>query len=291
MNDIYEIKYPDTEKIPLVMDSPHSGRLYPDDFGYACAFEDLQRGEDNEVDILFANATDYGATFLKAHFPRTYIDVNRAIDDVEPDIMEAPHEKDFAPSPRAHAGIGLIRRIARPGVPVYDRKLRTEEIDSRIENYYIPYHEALQKLIDDTHYDYGQVWHVNCHSMPSYKSINSMAPQTVPMFSKQPDFVLGDRDGTSCTLDFTHSLRDYLRKRGFRVAINNPYRGVEIVYRHGQPSIGRHSIQIEINKALYWNESQQKRTADFRAFKQEIDDLQIYLASYVRSTLMTMAAD
>lgn len=291
MNDIYEIKHPEAEKIPLIMDSPHSGRSYPDDFGYVCDFKDLQRAEDNEIDILFASAPQYGATFLKAHFPRTYIDVNRAIDDVEPEIMDDSWTPDFRPTQRAHAGIGLIRRIARPGVAVYNRKLTGEEVYNRIDNYYVPYHDALQTLIDDTHYDYGQVWHVNCHSMPSFKIINSMSPQPVRLFSKQPDFVLGDRDGTSCSLEFTHALRDYLRGQGFRVAINNPYRGVELVQRHGVPSAGRHSIQIEINKALYWDESAQERTSSFRPFKNQIEELMHFLSTYISGQLMTVAAD
>ena len=41
--------------------------------------------------------------------------------------------------------------------------------------------------------------------------------------------IVRDRDGTSCDLEFTHALRDFLRGLGYRVAINNPYRGVELV--------------------------------------------------------------
>ena len=90
-NTCYALFHPlGSEDIPLVIDSPHSGREYPSDFGHACAREALERAEDNEVDALFDSAPVHGAPLLCALFPRTYIDVNRAETDIDPDLLGEP---------------------------------------------------------------------------------------------------------------------------------------------------------------------------------------------------------
>jgi N-formylglutamate amidohydrolase len=274
--------------IPLVIDSPHSGRSYPADFGYACPQAALERAEDNDVDILFESAPEHGASLLCALFPRTYIDVNRAETDIDADLLAEPWPASLMPSSRSHAGIGLIRRLVQPGLPVYDRRLPVLEIRRRLDRYYHPYHKALKHLMDDAHYRFGKVWHINCHSMPSSTALTT-GPRN--LHHLQPDFVLGDRDGTSCAPDFTHGLRDILKSQGYRVAINNPYKGVEIVRRYSRPAAGRHSIQIEINKALYWNEEQNQRGRNFSNLKTDIDKFLSSAADYVSSRLVNLAAD
>ena len=174
----------------------------------------------------------------------------------------------------------------KPGVPVYNRDLSVSEVKHRIDGYYRPYHAALKSLLDDAHYRFGQVWHINCHSMPS-----SSAALTNGVLNMQPDFVLGDRDGTSCDLGFTHMLRDTLRDFGYRVAINNPYKGVELVRRSASPAEGRHSIQIEVSKALYWDEKKNERNKNFNKLKNDINKLVEVTGRYVGNNLSSLAAD
>ncbi len=293
MHAVFKTVRPDNP-LPLVFDSPHSGRAYPGDFRFACPFEILQKAEDNHVDELFEAAPQHGGVFLHALFPRTYIDVNRAIDDIDPDLLAEPWPHDINPTPRSHAGIGLIRRLVRPGIAVYERKLPVSEVVHRIETYYKPYHEELAALINDAHYRFGQSWHINCHSMPQGGNVSggfTRARAAHAPIGNLPDFVLGDRDGTSCALDFTHSLRDFLKSRGYKVAINNPYRGVELVQRYSSPATGRHSLQIEINKGLYWDETRNQKTRHFNTLKGDIEALIEFCAGYVNANLTDMAAD
>lgn len=275
--------------LPLIFDSPHSGRDYPADFRFSCPFEVLQRAEDNHVDELFSAAPDHGAALLCALFPRTYIDVNRAVDDIDHDLLAESWPHAANPSRRSHAGIGLIRRILRPGIPVYDRKLNINEIHQRIENYYKPYHAQLETLIEQAHYRYGQVWHINCHSMPQNGGFSRLMPPTVR--EALPDFVLGDRDGTSCALHFTHAVRDFLKNMGYRVGVNTPYRGVELVRRYSSPATGRHSLQIEINKGLYWDEERNEKSKNFNVLQSDINKLIQYCAHYVSANQIELAAD
>ena len=81
---------PAGSQIPLVLDSPHSGSSYPDDFAYCCPLPVLRRAEDAYVDELYEAAPDHGATLIGAVFPRSYLDVNRAADDIDPGMIEGP---------------------------------------------------------------------------------------------------------------------------------------------------------------------------------------------------------
>jgi len=290
MDKIFTISKPDNP-LPLIFDSPHSGAHYPEDFDYACSFALLERAEDKYVDELFSCAPDYGGALLCALFPRSYIDVNRAECDIDPDLLEEEYPEAINPTARSDAGIGLIRRLVKPGVPVYERDLSTREVQRRIETCYHPYHDALQRLIDEAHYNFGKIWHINCHSMPSSSARPRQAIGIIGSRSKAVDFCLGDRDGTSCSKEFTHSLRDFLKSMGYSVTINDPFKGVELVARHSQPARGRHSLQLEINKALYMDEEKNTKSVGYDALQGNIQKLIAFCADYVESQLVDLAAD
>lgn len=277
------------QPLPLVFDSPHSGREYPADFHHSCPRDALERAEDSRVDDLVSGAPLHGAALLCALMPRSYIDVNRNSADIDPALLNEPWRGDFMPSHLSQIGYGLIRRLVRPGQPVYDAPLSAAEINKRIEQYYVPYHDALDALMDEALYNYGEVWHVNCHSMPANGRTMKKGGRIICM--GQPDFVLGDRDGTSCDRDFIAAVRDSLTGMGYRVAINDPYKGVEIVRRHGRPHQGRHSLQLEINKALYWDEHKNKKSHNYSTLKEDIEKLISKTAQFVTGKLHRLAAD
>lgn len=291
MNTILSVKKP-TSPLPLVFDSPHSGAHYPKDFGYACDFETLKQAEDQHVDDLFANATNHGGHLLLAHFPRSYIDVNRSCDDIDLQLLNEPWTGPTAnPTSRSDAGIGLIRRLVKPGVPVYDRALSSEEILTRIEKYYRPYHEKLADLIEEAHYNFGQAWHINCHSMPHSSAYPKHGIGLIGNTARPSDFVLGDRDGTACDPNFTRALRDFIRKLGYTVTINDPFKGVELVERYSNPTRGYNSIQIEINKSLYMDEETGKKTPGYTKLKSDLDSIMAFMTTHIQSRLVNLAAD
>lgn len=290
IDGVYRMIRPE-RPIPAIYDSPHSGRTYPADFDYACDDGLMRRAEDNIVDELLGHAPQYGIPLLCADFPRTYIDANRAPDDIEPEILCEPWPATLNPTDRAEAGIGLIRRLIKPGIHVYNRKLDINEIQQRIEKYYKPYHEALSFLIEETATACGAIWHINWHSMPSLGAIAPFPHSLRRNNSGQADFVLGDRNGTSCNSTFTHDVRDFLKHLGYAVAINTPYKGVEIVRRYGNPAQGRNSLQIEINKGLYWDERKSSRNRNFSQLQGDIDRFSQWLAHYAREHANPMAAD
>ena len=66
---------------------------------------------------------------------------------------------------------------------------------------------------------------------------------------------------------------------------------MELVERYSCPSIGRHSIQIEINRALYLNEDTYEKSKNYQKIKNDMTDLIVYLAEYTQSQLIPVAAD
>lgn len=286
IDHVYKIHPPSVQTIPFVFDSPHSGSYYPDNYDYSIELELLRRTEDRLVDDLYSFVPEMGAPLLEALFARNYIDVNRAIDDIDPDLLDADWPEPYTPSVRSAAGHGLIHRLVKAGSPIYGRRLTVMEIQHRIENYYRPYHSALKKLLDDTHYNFGQVWHINCHSM------NSTASRIGTAFLQQEaDFVLGDRDGTSCDPKFTRSVKDFLSSLGYQVYINTPYKGVELLQRYSNPQQGRNSLQVEISKALYLNEDTQEKSRRYNKLKADLQKMCQFMMSQIEQQQLPQAAD
>jgi N-formylglutamate amidohydrolase len=258
---------------PLVLDSPHSGRDFPADFDAVVSEFDLREGEDCFIDELYAPATELGVPLLAALFPRTYLDPNRHHGDIDLDLIEGgrwPHE--HVPSGKARIGKALIWRTLDDGRPIYARRLRVDEVLARIDRCHAPYHGRLRALLDDTHARFGAVYHLNCHSMPAVGGKMGEGAEGRP----RADFVLGDRDGTTCDPGFTEFVRATLVSMGYEVAVNDPYKGVELVRAYSDPDAGRHSLQVEINKKLYMDEAT-------RAKHEGFDRLQANLGALLRA--------
>lgn len=246
--------------LPLVCDSPHSGRRYPADFGAAIPHQRLRSGEDTHIDRLWEATPAVGGTLVVAEFPRAYIDANRADDDLDAAMLDEPWPGPVAPSAKSlDLGIGLIWRQVAAGEPIYDRRLTVAEVQGRLQRCWQPYQAALRSACDAAHARFGRCWHLNLHSMPSnaYERLGLVAPHPLA------DVVLGDLHGRSCEPGFTARVRELFEAEGLRVAVNDPYAGQELVRRMGVPTQGRHSLQIELNRALYMDEISREPNAGF----------------------------
>ncbi|GKT19249.1 N-formylglutamate amidohydrolase [Acidovorax sp. SUPP2522] len=242
----------------LVLDSPHSGTTYPDDFRAAIDLPTLRRAEDTHVEKLYAFAPALGAAWVEAHFPRIYLDANRDTTEVDASMFEAgfdtawtdPVTTDPVVLQKVRLGKGLIWKFTDEGVPIYDRLLSVAEARARIDRCWRPYHAAVARAIDEAHARHGYSIHINCHSMPAVAASHA----TLHPGLHHADFVIGDRDGTTASPALSQAICAFLRERGYSVDYNHPYKGVELVRRYGHPATHRHSIQVEINRKLYMDE-------------------------------------
>ena len=267
---------PRAPAIALVLDSPHSGEAYPDDFDHAPPRAIVRQAEDTHVARLWRHAPAVGATLVEALFPRAYVDANRSLADIDPELLDGPWPEPLVPSRKTAQGIGLVWRLARDGSPMYARRLRAEEVRTRIDRCWRPYHAALDATLDAIHRAHGAAWHIDCHSMPAVGDARSDDPGR-----ERADFVLGDRDGTTCAPSFTEFVARTVRAMGYSVAINDPYKGVELVRRHGRPAEGRHSLQVEIKRTLYMDEATLQPNAGYTRLEHDLGRLVEALAAFV----------
>jgi N-formylglutamate amidohydrolase len=278
MRRAFTLHGPAAPSAPLVLDSPHSGFDFPADFDAIVSEFDLRDGEDCFVDELYRPATELGVPLLAANFPRTYLDPNRHHGDIDLDLIEGRHwPHEYRPSGKAAIGKSLVWRTLDDGRPIYGRRLRVEEIQSRIQRCHAPYHRALIELLDTTHARFGTVYHLNCHSMNAVAG--SMGEGGAG--SARADFVLGDRDGTSCDPRFTEFVRTTLVALGFDVRVNDPYKGVELVRAYSDPARGRHSLQVEINKRLYMDEARRAPHAGFASLQAQLTQMIEAIRDYI----------
>lgn len=276
MKSAFTIARPTAGRVPLVLDSPHSGTDYPEDFRAAVPREQLRLAEDTFVDELYASGPAVGATLIAARFPRSYIDPNRSLLDIDASLMDAPWPGPAIPSRKTQLGCGLIWRLLDSGQPIYSRKLSVAEVKERIVRYHQPYQRAVKDALDEAFDHFGAVWHINCHSMQATSDSNSEEGPG----KARADFVLGDRDGTTCEPKFTVFVAHTLKAMGYSVKINDPYKGVELVRAFSDPAAGRHSLQVEVNRRLYMDERTREKTAGFPKLQGDIAALVSKVAAY-----------
>lgn len=247
---------------PLVFNSAHSGRDYPQRFLDLSRLDHLsiRQSEDAYVDELFQRAPHLGAPLLRARFPRAYLDVNREPYELDPGMfVETLPEKYNTSSPRVAAGLGTLARVVAENKPIYADRLTIDDARMRIEGIYHPYHLTLQQLLSESVSAFGVALLIDCHSMPRLSRSRDRTP---------PDIVLGDRYGTSCSPAIIDMAEIIFSGAGLKVARNRPYAGGHITRTYGNPAHNVHSLQIEISRHLYMNEVTLTRSENFVAVQQ-----------------------
>lgn len=263
--------------LPLIFASPHSGRIYPAPMMAASRLDGaaIRRSEDAFVDELAAGGVGFGAALIANRYARAYVDVNREPYELDPAMFEDELPAyAIAHGPRIDAGLGAVPRIVADGQEIYARKLTFAEAAMRIEAVHAPYHNALTELVSRTHQRHGRAVVIDWHSMPSAAGATTRGGRI--------DFVLGDRFGQACDPALTSIVEAALRGLGHRVTRNNPYAGGYTTERYGRPAARVHTLQIEINRALYLDEATLTRHEGFKALSADLSALFKTLAQALR---------
>lgn len=268
----FQVQRPKRQLMPFVFNSPHSGRHYPASFLKASNLDplSLRRSEDSFVEELFAGVVELGAPLLHANFPRAFLDVNREPYELDPAMfsdMLPPHVNTR--SLRVAGGLGTIPRIVTEAAEIYRNQITFAEADLRIKYLYLPFHEMLRSLLQETMTEFGCAVLIDCHSMPSL-GLEDAADSTS---GTRPDIVLGDRYATSCSPELTEIAERTLQDLGYSVSRNNPYAGGFNTEHYGRPAQGLHALQIEINRALYMDEARISRLRKLKRVKKDMSQL------------------
>ncbi|MCV6546011.1 MAG: N-formylglutamate amidohydrolase [Cohaesibacter sp.] len=266
LTDAYSLFNDGLYASPFLFNSPHSGRCYSDGFRKASKLDEIQlrASEDAFIDLIFADLPALGLPFMRANFPRAYLDLNREPYELDPTMFCEPLPSYVkSQTPRVGSGLGTIARIVCENQEIYRHKLTLQDALDRIELYYKPYHKMLRHQLARIHVKHGYACLIDCHSMPS--RIFRHLPER-----QQPDIILGDRYGMACHNDLTEAAYEILSDLGFRVALNNPYAGGFITQHYGRPAKGLHALQIELNRALYMNEETIQPNQEFFALQKQM---------------------
>ncbi|SHM45042.1 N-formylglutamate amidohydrolase [Roseibium suaedae] len=262
----FEVLAPAEQRLPYVFNSPHSGCQYPQSFLESSRLDGqaIRRSEDAFVDHLFSHVVPLGAPMLRAHFPRAYLDVNREPYELDPKMFEdrlPPYAN--VRSIRVAGGLGTVARVVSESHEIYKHRLPVSEAMYRIEEIYKPYHTTLRRMLAQTHVTFGYAILIDCHSMPS-----TIRCQSTDI---RPDFILGDRYGTSCSQELTSYAASILIGMGYTVNRNKPYAGGFITEHYGRPTRGLHALQVEMNRGLYMDESTQRPHAGLLELKANLE--------------------
>jgi N-formylglutamate deformylase len=269
---------PAGDPIALVCDSPHSGTCYPQDFDFAIELQQLRQCEDTLVEQLWDTAPLVGATLVHATFPRSYIDTNRAEDDIDLAMLDGEWAGPVVPSDRClRLGNGLVFSKTPTLQPIYSRRLHASEVERRIESCWRPYRHALADALAGASTQRGGWWHLNLHSMPS-NAYARLGLADKPL----ADIVLGNLHGASCDAAFADCVAQAFRQQGYSVALNDPYAGQDLLRSFGRPALGRHSLQVEIKRSLYLDEKTREPKRQFHELRKRIQLVLQAVAAYVR---------
>lgn len=282
----FDLTRPEERTTSVVFASPHSGRDYPESFLRRVVLNasEIRSSEDAFVDQLFEAVPSCGAPLLTANAPRAYLDLNRGADELDSALIEGVRRT--AHNPRIASGLGVIPRVVANGRHIYRGKLTLLEAHQRIANSWRPYHDQLQTLLDESNNLFGEAILIDCHSMP-HEALENVGPPG----GARPDVVLGDRFGSTAAGSIVERVEAAFASAGLRVARNMPFAGAFITQHYGRPARQQHAIQVEIDRALYMNESTLQPNENFAAFQTLLSGVAAEIADIGRPADQKVAAE
>ena len=262
----FKLMLPAAIESPVVVASPHSGRIYDADFMASTVLDAarIRSSEDAYVDVLLDRIPTLGVPVLSAQMPRAFLDLNRAPEELDPAVIDDVPRG--AMNPRVASGLGVIPRVVAQGRAIYCGKISHAEAQHRIDTFWRPYHRQLDVLMSNARDRFGQAILLDFHSMP-HEAIEGTVVSGAPA-----QIVLGDRFGSSANAVLVDILEETLTDLGFRVARNAPFAGAYITQAYGHPERGWHAIQIEIDRSLYLDEGSIRPNTQFDVLQNTITE-------------------
>lgn len=244
---VFELTHPvGGERSPLLVEVPHASTELPDDVrkSIAAPTQGLWRDADIYVDRLYARAPNFGASLLVAQYSRYVVDLNRAADDVDAQtVFDHPSPKHTQPR-------GVVWRLTTDGVPTLNRPMSHRDLLARLAKYYVPYHATIESELTAARERHGFGVVLAAHSMPSVGRAGHFDTGT-----RRADIVPGTRGRSSADPKLIDLVDEHFRAAGLSVVHDDPYKGGHTTGHYGRPKEHWHVVQVELNRALYVDES------------------------------------
>lgn len=241
MNPFHVVE-PTSGRVPILLSVPHCGVNFPEELKSQYNQSLISAPDDTDwfVHQLYDFAPAMGITMIHAVYSRWVIDLNR-------DPQSKPLYSD------GRIITALCPATTFFGEPIYNDKrqeLGVEDVRSRVDKYYVPYHNKIQTLLNELKSEFGKVLLWDCHSIR----------EIVPTIHKEkfPDLILGDADGTSASSQLIETAISGLKSGDYSFSHNYPFKGGYITRHFGRPSENQHALQLEMTKTKYMDDSEKK---------------------------------
>lgn len=234
-------------ELPLFISCPHSGEKIPLEANWLQGKDPitLLRDVDRFVDIFYRPLSrKFGLPFVYTPWSRYAVDLNRLPIDTDIDSVQSSSN----PSGTNTTGIHWVK-TSRDEI-LMDAPISKDLHEILIQTYFEPFHNAIKAQFEHFKLQgHKRVFHLDVHSMPSKGTHIHRDPGET-----RAEIVISDQEGQSCDPKFRDLIVSSYENAGFIVKVNWPYKGGRITQSYGNPFKGRHTIQIEMNRAIYMDE-------------------------------------
>lgn len=208
---------------------------------------------DRYVDRLYKPSLDsLHIPSVIAQWHRYSGDLNRLPEDVDASTVIG-HKNPVGKYAR-----GFLWKITTKGDVLMPEAISPEIFKKLVHDYFDPFHHEMKKqILRLREAGFQDIYHIDAHSMPSLGTKEHRDPGEY-----RADFVISDQNGKSCRPEFIEMVSEAYKNQGFKIKINWPYIGGRITETYGQPAMGHHTVQVEMNRALYMDEKTKKYLPD-----------------------------
>ena len=223
---------------PILLHIPHASTNIPK--------EELPLFRPVDLDEELLKMTDRYCDELFTGFESIVYPVSRLVCDPE------RFRSDYLES-MSKVGMGAVYTKTASGAPL--RYVTAEQREQILRQYYDPHHLRLTEAAEKKLRERGRCLIVDGHSFPHIP-----LPYEADQSTKRPDFCIGT-DSFHTPAILVSATMEFLRERGFSVALNFPFSGSMVPLRYYGKEARVSSIMIEINRRLYMDADGKKNEA------------------------------
>jgi N-formylglutamate deformylase len=225
---------------PILISMPHAGTSIPKDIECKLTPEAMLLPDvDWHLPILYDMAKDFDISVISAEYARYVIDLNRS-----------PENTSLYPGQDV-TGLCPIDTFAKSAIYLDGKQPDESEIETRIEQYWRPYHQKLATELQRIKAIHGVAILWDAHSIASL----------VPRFfnGKLPDFNFGTADSSSCDTSLQDALAatmlTSIHAKAYSHVFNGRFKGGYITRNYGVPKTNIHALQLEMSQCIYMEEN------------------------------------
>ena len=213
---LYNYLAPVKTTLPLVASLPHSGVYIPQKIRKQFMINPgpVLAPVDWFLDKLYDFLPGLGITMLQATHSRYLVNLNR---DLQPPL--------FGPEPTSVVPDKTCFRK-----PLYNRSPDENEVEDRIDRYYLPYHRWLARILNKVVRDFGRAYLLDLHSY---------------FTGPRVDVCLGNVNETTCSENLIGTFEKAFLNHDFTVVRNEKWTGGYITQHYGNMD-DVESLQIEL---------------------------------------------